>query len=164
MSQTSRDRDNSRRVRTHEKNSGGNCSPIGRNITKHFLFPIRSRHLLEFLEIVWWESVPRGSFARTWKFSSCLFSQPDWLPLGLRGCLSRSSCIKSAELKRGVERGSTFTLTSDLSCISSILFANGNLTHVRMKITGHWKSTLTGARSVRFWRCTHEKRGSIFQI
>ena len=39
--------------------------------------------------------------------------------------------IKSAELKREVERGSTFTLTSDPSCIASILFANINFTHVR---------------------------------
>ena len=39
--------------------------------------------------------------------------------------------IKSAELKREVKRGSTFRLTSDLSCIASILFANVNFTHVR---------------------------------
>ena len=39
--------------------------------------------------------------------------------------------IKSAELKREVERGSTFTLNSDPSCIASILFANINFTHVR---------------------------------
>ena len=56
------------------------CSPIGHNNTKHFLCPIRSRHPLEFLEIVRWESVPRGSSARTWKLSSRLFSRPDWLP------------------------------------------------------------------------------------
>ena len=37
------------------------------------------------LEIARWESVPRGSFALTWKLSSRLFSWPDWLPLGLRG-------------------------------------------------------------------------------
>ena len=36
-----------------------------------------------------------------------------------------------AELKREVERGSTFTLTSDLSCIASILFANVYFTQVR---------------------------------
>ena len=42
-----------------------NCSPIGHNNTKHFLCPIRSRHLLEFLEMVRWESVPRGSSALT---------------------------------------------------------------------------------------------------
>ena len=56
------------------------------NNTKHFLFPIRSRHPLEFLEMVRWESVPRGSSALTWKLSSRLFSRTDWLPLGLRGC------------------------------------------------------------------------------
>ena len=67
-----------------------NCSPIGHNNTKLFLCPIRSRHLLEFLEIVRWESVPRGSFARTWKLSSGLFSLPDWLPLSLRGWLFTS--------------------------------------------------------------------------
>ena len=37
--------------------------------------------------MVRWESLPRGSFSRTWKLSSRLFSRPDWLPLGLRGCL-----------------------------------------------------------------------------
>ena len=65
------------------------CSPIGHNNTKHFLCPIRSRHPLEFLEMVRWESVPRGSFALTWKLSSRLSSRPDWLPLGLRGCDNR---------------------------------------------------------------------------
>ena len=64
-----------------------NCSPIGHNNTKHFLCPIRSRHLLEFLEIVRWESVPRGSSTLTWKLSSHFFSRPNWLPLGLKGWL-----------------------------------------------------------------------------
>ena len=59
--------------------------------TKHFLRSIRRRHPLQFFEIVRWESVPRGSFARTWKLSSCLFSRPDWLPLGLRGWSAPSS-------------------------------------------------------------------------
>ena len=99
MSQTSRDRDNSCRVSTHEKELKRNCSPIGHNNTKHFLCPIRSRHLLEFLEIVRWESVPRGSFARTWKLSSRLFSRSDWLPLGLRGWpVPGSEIVGSAEL------------------------------------------------------------------
>ena len=62
-----------------------NCSPIGHNNTKHFLCSIRCRHPLKFLEIARWESVPRGSFAGTWKFSSRLFSRSNWLPLGLRG-------------------------------------------------------------------------------
>ena len=40
--------------------------------------------------------------------------------------------LSGTELKREVERGSTDTLTSDLSCIAaSILFANVNFTHVR---------------------------------
>ena len=71
-----------------------NCSPIGHNNTKHFLCPIRSRYPLEFLEIVRWESVPRGSFARTWKLSSRLFSRPDWLPLGLWECVDERNVVK----------------------------------------------------------------------
>ena len=74
-------------VYEHTKRTQEMCSPIGHNNTKHFLCPIRSQHPLEFLEMVRWESVPRGSFARTWKLSSRLFSRPDWLPLGLRGCV-----------------------------------------------------------------------------
>ena len=38
--------------------------------------------------------------------------------------------IKSDELKREVERGYTFTLTSEPSSIASILFANVHFTHV----------------------------------
>ena len=78
---------NSRRVRTHEENWGETVRRLGTIIQSIFLCPIRSRHPLEFLEIFRWESVPRGSFARTWKLSSRLFSRPDWLPLCLRGCL-----------------------------------------------------------------------------
>ena len=50
-------------------------------------------------------------------------------------------------LKREVERGSTLTLTSDLSSIASILFANVDFTYVRthVKITRQWKSTLRAA-------------------
>ena len=69
-----------------------NCSSIEYNNTKHFLCPFRSRYPLEFLEIVGWESVPRDSFAPTWKRSFHLFSRPDWLPLGLRGYLFLSLC------------------------------------------------------------------------
>ena len=71
-----------------------NCSPIGHHNTKHFLCSIRNRHPLEFLEIVRWESVPRGSFTRKKKHkkhSSRPFSRPDWLPLGLRGWTTSSS-------------------------------------------------------------------------
>ena len=37
------------------------------------------------------------------------------------------------EIKREVERDSTFMLTCDLSYIASISFANANFTHVRME-------------------------------
>ena len=40
-----------------------------------------------------------------------------------------------------VEQGSTLMLMSNLPCIASNLFANVNFTYV--KITQHWKSTLT---------------------
>ena len=60
MSQTSRDRDNSRRVRTHEKNSGETVRRLGTMIQSIFLCPIRSQHSLDRLEMVRWESVPRG--------------------------------------------------------------------------------------------------------
>ena len=61
------------------------CSPIGHNNAKRVWRPIRSQYSLDRLEMVRWESVPRGSSARAWKLSSRLFSRPDWLPLGLRG-------------------------------------------------------------------------------
>ena len=94
MSQRSRDRDNSRRVRTQEKL----FADIGHNNTKHFLCPLRSRHPFEFLEIARWELVPRGSFARTWKLSFRPFSRPDWLPLGLPGC-HKWNCWKQCSYK-----------------------------------------------------------------
>ena len=62
-------------VYEHTKRTQEMCLPIGHNDTKHFLCPIRSRHPLEFLEMVRWESVPRGSSTLTWKLSSCLFSR-----------------------------------------------------------------------------------------
>ena len=75
MSRTSRDRVNSRRVRTHEKDSGDAVrSPIGHNNTKHFLCPIRSQHSLDRLETVRWEWAPRRFSAFAWKLSSRLFS------------------------------------------------------------------------------------------
>ena len=77
-------RDNSRRVQAHEKNSGETVRWLGNN-TKHFLCSIRSQHSLDRLEMVQWESVPRGSSISAWKLSLCLFSRPDWLPLGLQG-------------------------------------------------------------------------------
>ena len=96
MSQTSRDRNNNRRW---------NCSPIGHNNTEHFLCPIRSRHLREFLEIARWGSVPRGFFDRTWKLSLHPFSRHDWLLLGLRGWWR----LESLTVCRCLYKGSTFS-------------------------------------------------------
>ena len=56
------------------------CSPIGHNSTKHFLCPIRSRHPLEFLEMVRWEAVPRGSFARNKNFRPAFSPDPTDCP------------------------------------------------------------------------------------
>ena len=67
-------------VYEHTKRTQEMCLLIGHNDTKHFLCPIRSRHPLAFLEMVRWESVPRGSSTLTWKLSSCLFSRPTDCP------------------------------------------------------------------------------------
>ena len=50
------------------------------NNTKHFLCPIRSQYSFDRLEMVRWESIPRGFSACAWKLSSLLFSRPDWPP------------------------------------------------------------------------------------
>ena len=44
---------------------------------------------------------------------------------------SNSGEMKSVELKREVERGSTLTFTCNLSSIASILFTKVRFTHVR---------------------------------
>ena len=75
-------RDKSLRVPTHEIKLRSCCSLIGHNNTQHCLCPARSQHSLDRLEMVRWESIPRGSSARAWKLSS----RSDWLSLGLRGC------------------------------------------------------------------------------
>ena len=49
---------NSRRVRTHEKNSGKTVRRLGTIIQIILLCPIRSQHWLDRLEMVRWESVP----------------------------------------------------------------------------------------------------------
>ena len=82
-------------VRTHEQNSVETVRRLGAIIQSNFLCPIGSQHPLEFLEIARWESVPTGSFTRTWKLSSRPFSGPDWLPLGLRGW-SRNGLLKTS--------------------------------------------------------------------
>ena len=88
-------------VYEHTKRTQEMCLPIGHNNTEHFLCPIRSRHLLiEFLEMVPWESVPRGSSTCAWKLVLCLFSWPDWLPMGLWGWGSLGDrCVFQTGLK-----------------------------------------------------------------
>ena len=78
-------RHNTNRVRTHEKNSRETVRRLGTIIQSIFCAQLRSQHSLDRLEMVRWESVPRGSSACAWKLSSRLFSRLDWLPLGLRG-------------------------------------------------------------------------------
>ena len=70
-------RDNSCRVRTHEKNSGDAVWRLGAIIQSIFLCPIRNQHSLDRLEMVRWKSVPRGSSAHAWKLSSRLLTRPD---------------------------------------------------------------------------------------
>ena len=67
-------------VYEHTKGTHKMCSPIGHNNTKHCLCPIRSRHPLEFLEMVRWESVPRGSFARNENFRAAFSPDPNDCP------------------------------------------------------------------------------------
>ena len=72
-------------VYEHRKRTQEMCSPIRHNNTKQFFAPNQEPASAWILEMVRWESVPRGSSALTWKLSFRLFSRPDWLPLGLRG-------------------------------------------------------------------------------
>ena len=81
-------------VYEHKKRNQEMCSLTGHNNTKHFLCLIRSLHLLEFLEMVRWESVPRGSSALTWKLRRAFSPNPSdcpWVseddPRFVRGCL-----------------------------------------------------------------------------
>ena len=76
------------RVRTHDKNSGETVRRLGTIIQSIFV-PNQEPAFAWPLEMVRWESVPKVSSARAWKLSSGLFSWPDWLPLGVRGCASR---------------------------------------------------------------------------
>ena len=71
MSQTSCDRGNSCRARTHEKNSGETVRRLGTIIQSIFCSQSGAgTDPLGYLGIVQWVSVPRGSFVRTWKLSS----------------------------------------------------------------------------------------------
>ena len=77
-------RDNSRRVRTHEKNTWDSVCRLG-IIIQRFFVPNQEPAFAWPFGWKWYGgSVPRGSSARAWKLSSRLFSRPVWLPLGLR--------------------------------------------------------------------------------
>ena len=69
---------NSHHVRTHKKNSGDAVRRLGTIIQSIFCAQSGASICLS-------ESIPRGSSAHAWKLSLRLFSQPDWLPLGLQG-------------------------------------------------------------------------------
>ena len=85
MSQTSRDRVNSRMYELTKRTQEMLFADWAQKYKAFFLCPIRSQYSLDRLEMFRWESVPRGSSARAWKRSSLHFSRPDWLSLGLRG-------------------------------------------------------------------------------
>ena len=74
-------------VYEHTKRTQETCIIVllGTIIQSIFFVPNQEPASAWILEMVRWESVPRGSFARTWKLSSRLFTRPDWLPLGFRG-------------------------------------------------------------------------------
>ena len=86
-------------------NEPGNCGEkiaVGHNNTQHFLCPIKNQHSLDRLEMVRWESVPRGFSACAWKLLLRLFSRPDWPPLGLRGCVPSETWVWSKVPGHGV--------------------------------------------------------------
>ena len=85
MSQTSRDRVNSRCVLTHEKNSGDAVRRLGTIIQSIFC----AQSGASIRSTVWkWsgESRYQGLFRLCLKPLSRLFSRPHWPPPGLRGC------------------------------------------------------------------------------
>ena len=115
------------------KKTKENCSPIGHNNTKHFLCPIRSRHPREFMEITRWGSVPRGSFARTWKLSSHPFSRHDWLLVGLRGWQGPETTRRNLRFFFREQVGEIMLMTSSLT---KILLSKGT---VWKEVQCHWE-------------------------
>ena len=87
LTRDSHDRVSSCRVQTHEKNWGDAVHRLGTIIQSIFCASTR-------LTIIFWKwsgesQYPGGSSACAWKLLSHFFSQPDWPPLGLRGCLNQ---------------------------------------------------------------------------
>ena len=96
MSQTSRDRDNSRRVRTHEKNSGETVRRLGTIIQSIFCAQSGAGIRLNLWKWPGESRYPGALSALTRKLSSRLFSRPNLLPLGLRGCYG-SWCFENLD-------------------------------------------------------------------
>ena len=90
MSQTSRDRDNSRRVRTHEKNSGETVRRLGTIIQSIFCAQSGAGIRLNFWK---WSGESRypGALSPVMKtfVPPLLPTRPDRLPLGLRNLVPR---------------------------------------------------------------------------
>ena len=126
---------------------------------KHFLCPIRSRHPLEFLEIARWESVPRGSFTRTWKLSSRLFSRPGWLPLGLRGwtkleVISRYHEVVRSHFREIAETSLKVTNLHAQSCLET----SASFDHYFSYFELPWVAVAQSAESPLIWQVTQVSR------
>ena len=74
---------NSRRARTHKKNSGDAVRRLGAH--KAFFVPNQEPTFAWPFGNGPARVEPRGFSACAWKLSSRLFSRPDWPPLGFRG-------------------------------------------------------------------------------
>ena len=86
MSQTSRDRVNNRRLRTHEKNSGDAVRRLGTIMQSIFCAQSGAGICLNF-----WKYCIESRYPG--ELSSRLFSRPDWLPPGSPRMVEYQSCV-----------------------------------------------------------------------
>ena len=86
-------RDNSCRVRTHEKNSGETVCWLGTIIQSIFCAQSGASIRLTVWKWSCESQYPLGASTRTWRLSSRRFSWPDWPPLGLWGWLWIKPCF-----------------------------------------------------------------------
>ena len=140
----------SRRVRTHEKNSGETVGRLGTIIQSNFCAQSGASIRSDLLEMVWWESVPRGFSTHAWKLSSQLFSRPDWLPLGLRGWWQSSLITRFRTVVYELD-GKTIFLNTCMKgrkrynmseyCLSPIFMQRWDLCYVVFLIKFRWPAT-----------------------
>ena len=140
----------SRRVRTHEKNSGETVRRLGTIIQSNFCAQSGASIRSDLLEMVWWESVPRGFSTHAWKLSSQLFSRPDWLPLGLRGWWQSSLIARFRTVVYELD-GKTIFLNTCMKgrkrynmseyCLSPIFMQRWDLCYVVFLIKFRWPAT-----------------------